>query len=85
MMLNLITHGLPLLTFTGNFAKRAAQIFHELKKENSLIEFRDIFIAATAVIYKLPILTTNSKHFKRVRGVQMVDLERRLRCKFPCN
>ena len=70
----LITQGLPILTFTGNVAKRAAQIFHELKKENSLIEFRDIFIAATALIYRLPILTINTKHFKRVKGVQVVEI-----------
>ena len=67
-----LTDGFPVLSFTGQVAERSAQIFHELKKVNKLIEFRDIFIAATALIYQLPILTANPKDFKKVKGIEII-------------
>lgn len=68
-----LTRGLPVLAFTENVAIRASKIFHELKKENKMIEFRDIFIAATTLSYNLPVLTLNTKDFTRIKGVQLID------------
>lgn len=38
-----------------------------------MIEFRDIFIAATAIANNLPLLTLNEKHFSRVDNLSLVD------------
>jgi len=44
-----LTEDIPVLGFTEKIASLSAQIYHELKKSNKLIEYRDIFIAATAI------------------------------------
>lgn len=36
-----------------------------------MIEFRDIFIAATCVVNKASLLTLNKKHFTRIAGLQV--------------
>ena len=68
-----LLNGLKVLPFDDAVAKQAATIFHELKKVNQLIEFRDIFIAATAKTNQLPIVTLNKKHFQRIQGLQLVS------------
>lgn len=37
-----------------------------------MIEFRDIFIAATCIVNGLPIVTLNKKHFKRIAGLKII-------------
>lgn len=66
-----VTYGLQVLPFTNEVAFEAAKIYHQLKKENKLIEFRDIFIAATCLVNSLPLVTLNKKHFKRVAGLKI--------------
>lgn len=44
----------------------AVEITHLLKKKRKLIDFADLFIAATAVTHKLPVATLNTRHFERV-------------------
>ena len=70
--IQLLTEDLQVLSFTDSVSIKAAQIYHELRKANKMIEFRDIFIAATCIVYELPILTLNKKHFKRIKGLQIV-------------
>ena len=36
-----------------------------------MIEFRDIFIAATCIENNLPIVTLNKKHFERIAGLDI--------------
>ena len=52
-------------------AEKASEIFHALKQQNKLIEFRDIFIAAAAIVYQMPLKTLNIKHFQRVEGLTL--------------
>ena len=66
-----LTEDIPVLPFTKTIAEKAAIVYQELKKENKIIEFRDIFIAATALVHDLPILTRNKKHFTRVDGLKL--------------
>lgn len=47
----LITEDITVLPFTEEVAEKAAQIYHQLKRSNSLIEFRDIFIAVTCLVF----------------------------------
>ncbi|MBI9070758.1 MAG: type II toxin-antitoxin system VapC family toxin [Melioribacteraceae bacterium] len=50
----------------------SAKIFQNLKKENLLIEFRDIFIAATASSLNMPIATLNKKDFSRIDNLELL-------------
>ena len=67
-----LTEDLPELTFTNEAAIKAAEIYNQLKKQNKLIEFRDIFIAATCIVNDLPLVTLNKKHFKRIAGLNVL-------------
>ena len=68
----LLTEDLTILPFTAEVAIQAGRIYHTLRKRNQLIEFRDIFIAATCLVYDQPIQTLNKKHFKRVDDLKIL-------------
>ena len=70
--IKILTEYLPVLSFNEDVAVKAAEIYHYLRKQNKIIEFRDIFIAATCIINNLPIKTLNKKHFDRVKGLHIV-------------
>lgn len=67
-----ITEGLIVLPFNDQIAVKASQIYHSLRRSNQIIEFRDIFIAATCIINGLPIVTLNRKHFHRVDDLRII-------------
>ncbi|MCE7067882.1 type II toxin-antitoxin system VapC family toxin [Dyadobacter sp. CY326] len=67
----ILLSGLPVLPFSEEVSLKAAEIYHNLRRRNSLIEFRDIFIAATAIPFQLPIKTLNQGHFQRVENLEM--------------
>ena len=54
-----------ILPFTREAAERAGEIYLSLRDKNKLIDFRDIFIGATALTNNLPLLTLNVSHFER--------------------
>ena len=70
----LITEDLIKLPFTFEAAKVASEIYHQLRLSNKMIEFRDIFIAATCLVNNMPIVTLNKKHFERIDGLEMINL-----------
>ena len=61
-----LTDGLPIISFSKEISEAAAKISHELRRKNKIIDFRDIFIAATALSKDIPVKTTNTKHFERI-------------------
>src|SRR5690606_30565260 len=67
---NLIKN-ITVLPFTEGVAQKAAELYHRLRSSNQMIEFRDIFIAATCIVHDLPIVTLNKKHFKRIEGLNI--------------
>jgi len=67
-----ITEDIPVLPFSDAVALKAAQLYHLLKKQNKLIEFRDIFIAATCIVNELPLATLNKKHFTRIGELRLI-------------
>ena len=67
-----VTQNIPILNFDGSVAEEAGRIFHILKTSGQLIEFRDIFIAATALVHQMPVKTLNRKHFIRIPGLQVL-------------
>ncbi len=64
-----------ILPFHLEIAKQAANIYRDLKGKNQVIEIRDVFIAATAMVYELPLATLNVKHFNRVTGLTLFQLD----------
>jgi tRNA(fMet)-specific endonuclease VapC len=66
----LLTEYATILPFTTDVALKASEIYHELRKTNNAIEFRDIFIGATCLVYDLPLVTVNKKHFTRIRDLR---------------
>lgn len=68
-----ITESFITLPFTDQVAQKAAEIYHLLRRRNQMIEFRDIFIAATCLVHDLPILTLNKKHFKRIDSLKILS------------
>ena len=68
-----ITESFITLPFTDQVAQKAAEIYHLLRRRNQMIEFRDIFIAATCLAHDLPILTLNKKHFKRIDSLKILS------------
>ncbi len=65
-----LTFGLPVLSFNADIAEEAGRVY-QLRRQNSMIEFRDIFIGATCIVNDLPLLTNNTKHFERIEGVKI--------------
>lgn len=64
-----------IIPFDFETARISAEIYKNLKKENQLIEFRDIFIAATSIKANISLLTLNKKHFNRIKDVKISELE----------
>ena len=68
---SLLVEDLIVLPFDDEVSIKASEIYHQLKEINKLIEFRDIFIAATCIVHYLPIMTTNKNHFSRIEGLEI--------------
>lgn len=69
--IKILTDDLPILPFNDDVARKAAEIYHQLKKSNKIIEFRDIFIGATSITNNLSLMTLNRKHFERIIGLKL--------------
>ena len=66
-----IIEGFDVLSFNSNVADVASDIAKKLKAKNKIIEFRDIFIAATAIANDIPLSTLNVKHFEKIDGLEL--------------
>ena len=51
----------------------AVTINSVLKRKRKQIDLADLFIAATAVAYNLPLVTLNRKHFDRIDTLKLID------------
>lgn len=49
----------------------AAQNYALLRKKGQLIEDADLFIAATCLVHDLVLITNNTKHFARIKGLKI--------------
>ncbi len=52
-------------------AENASEIYNELRKKGQLVEDADILIAATALVYEMVVVTDNSRHFDRIKGLKL--------------
>ena len=67
----ILLDGISILPFDEEVSLKATEIYHSLRRRNLMIEFRDIFIAATAIIFQLPIKTLNKDHFQRIETLDL--------------
>ena len=70
--IELLLKNVKVLDLTSKIARESSKIYRELLSENMMIEFRDIFIASSALINKMPLSTLNIHHFKRIKGIKMI-------------
>ena len=59
------------LPLADGIVVKAAEIYGALHRQGALIGDADILIAATALVYDLPLVTNNSKHFKRIKNLRV--------------
>ena len=69
--IKILTDEIPVLPFNEEIAEKSAEIYHQLRQLNKMIEFRDIFIAATCLVNNLPVKTLNKKHFDRIQELSV--------------
>ena len=72
--IKIISNWIETICLDDEIAKLSAMIYRDLKKGNQLIEFRDIFIAATAQHHQFFLATLNVKHFDRIQGIVLYDV-----------
>ena len=72
--IELLTKNITILPFGKEIAIKSSEIFNHLKHSNQLIEFRDIFIASTSIIHKMPLLTLNKKHFVNIPEIELFEV-----------
>ena len=59
------------LAHTDEVDWQYGQLFRHLKRQGQLFGANDLWIAATALTYKLPLVTRNLAHFERVPGLDV--------------
>jgi len=71
-LINQLFDGFEIISFDLKLAKISSQIYKELKSQNKMIEFRDIFISATAIGNSLSVATLNTKDFERISNLEIL-------------
>ena len=67
--IKILLDNIPILAFDKITAEKSAGIYLELRSKNQIIDFRDIFIGATALQHNMPLKTLNKKHFNRIKDL----------------
>ena len=62
-----------ILPLTISAARQAAEIYADLKKTGQPIGHTDCLIAGIALTNGLQLVTNNTDHFKRVKGLELVN------------
>lgn len=59
------------LPLTDDAAKKAAEVYADLRKKGKSVGHNDILIASTAMANDMTLITNNEKHFKDIEGLDM--------------
>ena len=62
---------LEVISFGRPEAEQAAKLDKELTEKNIRVGIRDVFIASTALVHGLDIVTENVRHFRRIKSVKL--------------
>lgn len=68
-----VLQGCTSLPLTSEIAEYAGRLYRQLKRQNRLLEIRDLLIASTAIVYELPLMTLNFNHFRRVESLELLE------------
>lgn len=60
-----------MLPSTPEVSWEYGQIFEHLRKNRQLIGANDMWIAASALVYRMPVVTADVAHFQRVPGLDV--------------
>lgn len=71
-MLTLVRQSHVLLPVDEVVAQHYSRITRQLRAAGRLIGSNDLWIAATALRHKLPLVTANVAHFRRIEGLEVV-------------
>ena len=71
---NAVFATMAVVPFTDDMVKKSHEIILDLKQKSILIDMEDVMIAA-ALVLKVPLATTNRKHFERIAGLKLIDHE----------
>ena len=69
--LNEFLSGVTVLELTKDVCKKFGELRNELRKRGELIGDFDLIIASTVLQNNLTLLTGNTKHFKRIKGLKI--------------
>ena len=61
-----------ILSFTEKSSRIAGEIIAELRRQQNLIDIRDLFIGAICIENGIPLLTRNIAHFERIKGLKII-------------
>ena len=59
------------LPSTADVSWHYGSAYRHLQSNSSLIGTNDLWIAATALAYRMPVVTRNVEHFRRVPGLEL--------------
>lgn len=62
------------IKFDEELGEMAGKIFVALKKQNNIIDYRDLFIGTSAVFYNLEIATLNTNHFENIPNLKILNI-----------
>ena len=62
-----------ILPLSDNVVVTAASIYGDLRQRGEIIGDADILIAATAIVYQLPVVTNNVRHFQRIPNLELMN------------
>lgn len=65
-----------ILSFDRLCALKGSEVLKVLRNKGEIIDFRDVFIAATCVVNNCSLLTLNKKPFERIKGLELIKLEK---------
>lgn len=71
--LELLAQAAYLVYLDGPSALQAGAVYRELRAAGQLLETADLLIAGCCLASQLPLLTRNTEHFSRVRGLQLLE------------
>lgn len=61
-----------ILDFDELASRKASAIYKELKRKGKMVDFRDLFIAATCIVNNCKLATFNKKHFENIKELILV-------------
>jgi tRNA(fMet)-specific endonuclease VapC len=65
--------------FDYDSSVEAGRVSADLKKRGEPIEIRDLFVACICKVKKMPLITRNVKHYRRIRGLKVLTPEQTLK------